>query len=85
MSHEQAAELPSSSPEFEALTFLVEAYLAASGEAAGLKFLRALAAAMAADPDNLVVLSGGAAGARARRLGRAWLARSLTIWLARRG
>jgi hypothetical protein len=67
----------------EVLSVLVDAYLQVAGRDTALAFLRCVAAS-AADT-NVVSLREGSAGARAHGQARAWLRRSVTVWLAKHG
>jgi hypothetical protein len=78
-------ESPPTSPEFEALAALADAYLATARREDALLFMRRLASALAVAPENVISIEGGRDGAASRRIASAWLSRRLAIWLAEHG
>lgn len=78
-------EQPEPTPAMEALALLVEAHLKAIGRDPALAFLKAAAEALDRVDENVVNLRDGSAGIRAQRRARAWLRRSVTVWLAHHG
>lgn len=81
----ETEEQPPHSPEFDALSMLLEAYLSMIGRDAALAYLHILASELEKADERPLPMHLGSGGVRSQRWARAWVRRHISLWLGRYG